>query len=193
GWDVVTLDEFGGERPRFRRKAASASDGHVQRAGHARLPEFRQDCISGLLGKGAERGPLAPHHAELGYGAVQPVDEMAARNAPSEFVVAARQRPYAAIAEHDVLRPDLYARKYPMQRLQYVVPLLGLAANARRPVDPNVGGTGQHPAEIGKNDADPAIGMLEEDHVAAKRGVQFGMVQDQVRPFRAGHEGLNVR
>ena len=80
-----------------------------------------------------------------------------------------------------------------MQRVEDVVALLRLAAHAPGALDADVGGAGQHLAEIGEDDADAAVGMLEEDHVPAERVVQRGMVEDQMRALGAGHEGLACR
>ena len=63
---------------------------------------------------------LPPTMQNCGTGAVEPVNEMAARDAPCEFVVAARQRPDAAVAEDDVFRPHGDAGKNTAQGLECV-------------------------------------------------------------------------
>ena len=89
-----------------------------------------------------------------------------------------------------MLRPHGDAGKDARQRLEDVVALLGLAAHVARLVDADVGGAEQHPAEIGEEDADPPVGILEEDHVAVEGVEQRGMVEDQMRSLGAADERL---
>src|SRR5690606_34267364 len=122
----------------------------------------------GLFAKGAERRPFAADHAELGHGAFDAVHEMAARDSAGEFMVAAGQRADSAITEHDMLRPGRDAGKHASQRVEDVVPLLRFAAYTVGSIDADIGGADQYVAEIGEHDAHPAVGVLEEYHVAAE-------------------------
>ena len=129
-----------------------------------------------------------PTRQSVGGAAGDLGDEMIARDAPGEARLAARQRPDAAVAIDDVLRPHGDAGKDVGQRLEDVVDLVVLAAHVARLVDADVGRAEQHPPEIGEQDADPAVDVLEVDHVAVEGADQAGMVEDEVRALGAADE-----
>ena len=100
------------------------------------------------------------------------------------------KRADAAVAVDDLLRGDRNAGEDVGERLQDVGDFLVLAADPARTLDADVGRAEQHPPEIGEEDADPAVDVLEVDHVAAQSAQKLGMVQDQVRALGAADQRL---
>ena len=118
------------------------------------------------------------------------MDEVTARDPSGELVVALGERPDSAVAEDDVIVGHGNLRKGQLQRLQDVILFLRLAPHPFDAVDPDIGRAGQHLAEIGKHDANPAIDVLEKHHVSAKRLVQRWIVQNDMRALGAGNQGF---
>ena len=187
---------------RRRRAGRSSASRPASSAGKPTPPPIRRSSVPVFRGipriasaRSAACSPkarnvvhLPPTRQSVGGTAVDLGDEMIARDAPGEARLAARQRPDAAVAIDDVLRPHGDAGEDVGQRLEDVVDLVVLAAHVAGLVDADVGRAEQHPAEIGEQDADAAVDVLEVDHVAVEGAEQAGMVEDEVRALGAADE-----
>ena len=95
-------DPVGGIR---RREVATAADGEADRRDRARQTEQGQDVAAQVLGKGAERGPLAADQAEQGArpGAERTgLDAVVAGDEPRRLVIVPRQRTHTGEPEDDL-------------------------------------------------------------------------------------------
>src|SRR5690606_6066393 len=72
-------------------------------------------------------------------------------------------------------------------RVEDVVTLLGFASRAIRSLDLDVGRAGKHASQIGEENADPVVDILEKDHVPIERIIKGFVRQDEMRPLGTGH------
>ncbi|MOA01720.1 hypothetical protein D3C78_1211410 [compost metagenome] len=158
-------------------KIPAAADRAIHGAGQSSASKKGQNLVGHLLTKGSEGGPLAADHAELWRIARNAVDEMAAGYFSGKGGIAARQRAYAAETEDNVGMVDGNLRKDLPDRLDNIIPLLGLAAHPLGPIHLDIGRASENPAEIGKEDTDAIIGILEKDHMAVQ-GLEKRVVGD---------------
>src|SRR5690606_38704016 len=89
----------------------------------------------------------------------------------------------ATEAEDDLVCPNADVGKDFPHGAEDVFAFLRFAPHALRRIHPNVRCPGQDFAEIGNEDADPSVLVLEEDHVSVERLAELRIVDGYLRPF----------
>ena len=157
-------------RPASSRESRAAADRQVRGADRCAACRASASTRSAACSAKARNVVhLPPTMQSCGGVPVDLGDEMVARDAPGEARVAPRQRPDAAVADR---RCPPAARRCRGRRRTAT---RGCSRpprprSARRPAcRRGCRSSRRAPAEIGKDDADPAVDVLEIDHVAVER------------------------
>ena len=170
------------------RIAFAAADGLF---GGALLPfasQTHQDRIRGLLGKGAEGGPLAADQAQnrevQAIARLNRVDAMVAADLAgtlaASFVLARRQWAHPGKGE-DNLRPfNFDLREDTFDHAQEVVDLVVGATGVIRVFDAQIRGAYQHPLFQRADQHNPAVAVFKEKFMLANRLPQFRVIQNQM-------------